>query len=64
MFFLTALAMAAASAPQVAKSIDCRPMLTLMTHERDVSEAARAAAQRRNDARQRPQRRCITLASA
>ena len=64
MIFLTALAMATVQMPQTAKYVDCKPMLTLTSRDRDVSEAPREPAQRRNDQRQRPQRRCLTLASA
>ena len=64
MIFVTALAMATAQMPQIAKSVDCKPMLTFMSHDRDVSEVSREPAQRRNDSRPRPQRRCVTLASA
>jgi hypothetical protein len=64
MIILTALAMATVQMPQTAKYVDCRPMLTLTSRDRDASETPREPAQRRNDQRQRPQRRCLTLASA
>lgn len=64
MIFLTALAVATVQMPQIAKYVDCRPMLTLTSRDRDVSDLPREPAQRRNDQRQRPQRRCVTLASA
>ena len=64
MIFLTALAVATAQPPQSAKYVDCRPMLTLAARDREVADASRDTAQRRNDARTRPQRRCVTLAAA
>jgi hypothetical protein len=64
MIFLTAMAMAAAQPPQLAKYVDCKPMLTLTARDRDVPEVPRDTVQRRGDQRPRPQRRCITLASA
>lgn len=63
MIFLTAMAMAAAQPPQLAKYVDCKPMLTLTARDRDVADVPRDPAQRRNDQRPRPQRRCVTLAS-
>ena len=64
MLFVTALAMATAQMPQIAKYVDCKPMLTLTSRDRDVSDVPREPVQRRNDSRPRPQRRCVTLASA
>lgn len=64
MIFLTAMAVAAAQPPQLAKYVDCKPMLTLTARDRDVADMPRDAAQRRGDQRPRPQRRCVTLASA
>lgn len=64
MIFLTAMAVAAAQPPQLAKYVDCRPMLTLTARDRDVADLPRDTAQRRGDQRPRPQRRCVTLASA
>lgn len=65
MIFLTAMAVAAAQPPQLAKYIDCKPMLTLTAaRDREVPEVPRDSAQRRGDQRPRPQRRCLTLASA
>ncbi len=64
MIFVTALAMATAQMPQIAKYVDCKPMLTLTSRDRDVSDVSHEPAQRRNDSRPRPQRRCVTLASA
>lgn len=65
MIVLTALAMAVAQPPQLAKYVDCKPMLTLTAaREREAAEPPREPAQRRGDQRPRPQRRCITLASA
>jgi hypothetical protein len=64
MIFLTALAMAATQPPQLAKYVDCKPMLTLTARDRDVADAPRDPAPRRGDQRPRPQRRCVTLASA
>lgn len=65
MIFLTTLAMAAAQPDQIAKYVDCKPMLTLTARrDGDAVDAPREPAQRRNDQRTRPQRRCVTLASA
>ena len=64
MIFVTALAMATAQIPQIAKYVDCKPMLTLTARDRDVSDVPREPVQRRNDSRPRPQRRCLILASA
>lgn len=64
MIFLTAMAVAAAQPPQLAKYVDCKPMLTLTARDRDVADLPRDTAQRRGDQRPRPQRRCVTLASA
>jgi len=64
MIILTALAIAAAPSAQLAKYVDCRPMLTLTARDRDVADVPRDPAQRRGDQRPRPQRRCVTLASA
>ncbi len=64
MIFLTAMAVAAVQQPQLAKYVDCKPMLTLTARDREVTDAPRDSAQRRGDQRPRPQRRCITLASA
>ena len=64
MIFLTAMAVAAAQPPQLAKYVDCKPMLTLTARDRDVPDVPRDTAQRRGDQRPRPQRRCVTLASA
>lgn len=64
MIILTALAMATAQSPELAKYVDCKPMLTLTARDREVAEVPRDSAQRRGDQRPRPQRRCVTLASA
>ena len=68
MFFLTALAMATTMPmPEFARASDCKPMLSLASSDqREAAEPAppREANQRRGDTRPRPQKRCITLASA
>lgn len=67
MFFLTVLAMAATATPgvPVARMSDCKPMLSLASQDqRDANDSSREMTQRRTDPRPRPQKRCITLASA
>lgn len=64
MIILTALAMATAQSPELAKYVDCKPMLTLTARDRDGADVPRDPVQRRSDQRPRPQRRCVTLASA
>lgn len=64
MILLTVLAMATPPLPQSAKNVDCKPMLTLAAREREAPEASRDSSQRRNEPAPRPQRRCVTLASA
>lgn len=65
MFFLAALSAAVAQPPQIAKYIDCKPMLTLTTaRDREAADPPRDQSPRRGDPRPRPQRRCVTLASA
>lgn len=63
MFLLAALATTAAPAAEIAKNIDCRPMLTLMAVEREAADRPREQAQRRDEQKPRPPRRCVTLAS-
>lgn len=66
MFFLTALAMAT-TMPEFARASDCKPMLSLASSDqREAAEPAppREVNQRRGDPRPRPQKRCVTLASA
>ncbi len=64
MLFLTALAAAATQPPQLSKTADCKPMLTLASRDREVAEAPAVPQQQRNDQPPRPKRRCLTLASA
>ncbi|MFO1241122.1 MAG: hypothetical protein U1E64_12290 [Sphingomonadaceae bacterium] len=63
MILLTVLAVATTQPPQIARSSDCKPMLTLAARERDLAEAPNDTVQRRSEQPPRPKRRCMTLAS-